>query len=281
MRAANAVAVAHRWRVMMTPTRTLVLAEPGCTHEGRLDALMQLLHVAKQADADCYKPQWTSNPQRMCDRRHIGPDHPKREYYLRAYSWLAFPVEWHAELSAKAHELGMQYYATVFLPEDAWPLEPYVDGYKIASFEADEPKLRGAIASTGKPYIFSTGMGAEASGFYWGGGPRWLHCVSAYPAPIDDMNIGILRKPECAGLSDHSRDLDMGMMAVCAGASIVETHFRLYDCNPENPDYPVAFDPGELAMYVAKVRKAERALGSGVKQVQPSEEWALPYKVMA
>jgi N,N'-diacetyllegionaminate synthase len=115
----------------------------------------------------------------------------------------------------------------------------------------------------------------------WGVSADLLHCVSSYPAPIDQINLAVLRQGWCSGLSDHSRDLDMGMMAVCAGAKVVETHFRLYDCDPVNPDYPVAFDPGELAMYVGKIRKAERALGDGVKRVQPSEEWALPYRVNA
>lgn len=261
---------------------TLVIAEPGCTHEGSYDALVSLLHAAKDAGCNVWKPQWTSNPERMCERRHIGLDHPKRAYYLKAYSWLAFPVEWHADFSARCKQLGMQYGCTVFLPEDADRVAEHADYMKVASFEAGDSELLEAVldASTlrGRFVIVSTGMGRE----YADTEAPWffeLHCVSSYPAPIDAINLSVL--PKYSGLSDHSRDLDMGMMAVCAGAQIIETHYRLYDCDPQNPDYPVSFDPGELAMYVGKIRKAERAMGDGVKRIHPSEEWALPYRVGA
>jgi sialic acid synthase SpsE len=260
--------------------RTLVIAEPGCTAEGDYDTMVRLLYAAKDADCDVWKPQWTSNPERMCERRHIGPDHPKREYYLNAYSWLNWPVEWHADFSTRCKALGMKYACTVFLPEDAEVVAQHAEYVKVSSFEAGDEGLLESVGDAavlhGGFVLVSTGMGREYAESEY----PWffeLHCVSAYPAPIDVMNLAVL--PKYSGLSDHSRELDMGMMAVCAGAQIIETHYRLYDCNPENPDYPVAFDPGELAMYVGKIRKAERALGSGVKQVQDCEREMVPYKV--
>ncbi len=138
--------------------------------------------------------------------------------------------------------------------------------------------------TTGKRVIRSNGASNQRIPSGWlSASSEWLHCVSAYPAPIEDLNLKILSH-SCAmfaGYSDHSRDIDMGGFAVCAGAKIIEAHLRLYDCASENPDYPAAFDPGEFAHYVAKIRKAERALGSGVKAVQPSERWALEYRVTA
>ena len=38
------------------------------------------------------------------------------------------------------------------------------------------------------------------------------------------------------------------------------------------PDHAVSDNPAQFAAYVEAIRKAERALGDGVKRVQPSEE---------
>ena len=264
-------------------TRTLVIAEPGGTAEGNFGDMIELIHRAKEADADVFKAQWVSDPEQMCERRHITPDHPKRDYYLRAYSWLAFPVEWHLKLRAVCDSLRIAYGCTAFLPQDVLTLCPIVDYLKISSFEANDNELSNApgMASMLGRIIISTGMTDAQPPSPSPGYVRLLHCVSSYPAPIEDMNLRILGQEWCSGLSDHSRDIDMGGFAVCVGAKIVEAHFRLYSCSPSNPDYATAFDPGEFCHYVAKIRKAERALGDGIKRVQPSEEWALPYKVTA
>ena len=267
--------------------RTLVIAEPGGTAEGNFGDMVELIHRAKDADADVFKAQWCSDPVAMCERRHITPEHPKREYYLRAYSWLAFPVEWHAKFASECEKLGLQYACTSFLPQDVATVDPFVAIHKIASFEAGNGVLLTAALATKKRVIASYGM---SDGRLPSAHVNVLHCVTAYPAPIEEMNLAVLWPIEDVifgtgqwfdGLSDHSRDLDMGGFAVCAGAKIVEAHFRLHSCSPENPDYATAFTPDEFAIYVQKIRKAERALGDGIKRVQPSEEWALSYKVTA
>jgi N,N'-diacetyllegionaminate synthase len=102
-----------------------------------------------------------------------------------------------------------------------------------------------------------------------------LHCVSAYPAPISEMNLRAVGR----GLSDHSRNLLTGAVAVGAGARIIETHYRLDTCHPTNPDYAVAFTPAEFTQYVKNIRDAEAMMGDGVKKRQPCEEWAVPYRV--
>jgi sialic acid synthase SpsE len=200
-----------------------------------------------------------------------------RWYYERAYGWLKWPVEWHALFRAECQALGMQYACSVYLPEDVATVAAFVDYLKISSFESDETAMQVAAQAFYAKVIVSLGMGSQ------GGcaGAHRLHCCSSYPAPLGDTNLSLLRDDSFSGISDHSRDLDMGMMAVCAGARIIETHYRLYDCDPENPDYAVAFDPGEFAEYILKIRKAERVMGDGVRRVQPSERAMLRYKVTA
>lgn len=261
----------------------LVLAEPGCTHEGDKATMLRLLETAHACGANIWKPQFCSDPALMCERRHIGPDHPKRAYYQQAYTWLQFPVEWHAEFRDACHALRMQYACSVFLPQDVAVVAPYVDYLKIASFEAQDTELLAEAILHHKRVIISTGMGEPFIDLsLWNRNlSPWalLHCVSAYPAPIAEMNLAVLKRYK--GLSDHSRHLLTGAVAVGAGATIIETHYRLDDCNPDNPDYQVAFTPSEFTQYIRNIRDAELMLGTGVKQRQPCEEWAVPYRVVS
>ena len=267
------------------------MAEPGGTAQGDVDTMLALAVVAKGADCDVWKPQFCSNPERMCERRHIGIDHPKRAHYQQAYSWLRWSEDALQAFREICDKLGMKLALSVYLPEDVPTVAKYADILKIASFENDDWELLRSVEATSLRRIVSAGQqcddddGTRTRGFYrwimdrYMAGFETIQCTSEYPAKITDL--ATIRNYLLSGLSDHSRDLDMGMMAVCAGATIIETHYRLYDCNPENPDYSVAFDPGELAMYVGKIRKAERAMGDGVKRVTESEKAMLPYRVSA
>jgi len=259
----------------------LVIAEPGCTHEGSYEKLVQLLETAAACGANVFKPQWVSDPVAMCERRHIGPEHEKRAYYERAYGWLKFPVDWHADLRDRCKLLGMQYACTVFLTQDVATIAPFVDYLKISSFEANDEELSRAWWPHRRRVILSTGMQGAGLGLMpvpFG----LLHCVTSYPSPPSAMNLRVFDDSnyEYNGLSDHSRHLLTGSLAVALGAEIIETHYRLDACDPNNPDHAVAFTPAEFTQYVKNIRDAELMLGDGVKRVQPCEAWALPYRVV-
>jgi sialic acid synthase SpsE len=258
--------------------KALIIGEPGGTHEGSKEKLLELLHTAKECGADVFKPQWVSDPAQMCERRHIGVDHPKRAYYQRVYSWLNFQAEWHADLKALCVKAGMKYAVSCFLPQDVATVSPFVDYLKVSAFEAADPLMRHEVVRSGHQAIVSLGGGVPLFQVVTGR-TRLLHCVQSYPAPLSSLNLGVL--PRYDGYSDHSRHLLAGALAVACGASIVETHFRLESCNVDNPDYVVSFTPSEFAQYIRHIRDAELMLGNGVKQLQPCEAWALPYRVIS
>lgn len=262
----------------MTKHQTLVLAEPGSCHEGRLDLMLELMDVAVDCGASVMKNQWVTDPQRLCDRRRAP------EYY-DSYCKLAYPLEWHRALRYIARSRGLQYGCSVYLPEDVRAVAPHVDYLKISSFEADDEELLVEACKHHERVIVSTGMqerrdyGQAVVRFGVAYRPwAWLHCVSAYPAPLEDLNLDLLSgnglpdgEPLFHGFSDHSRDQRVGAWAVCAGAGIVEVHYRLNSTTADNADYGTALAPHELKLYVRHIRDVEVALGDGVKRVQPSE----------
>lgn len=283
--------------------KTLLIAEPGGTHDGRFMNMLRLIDVAAECGASVYKSQWVSHAQTMCDRRH-APE------YLESYLKLQYPLGWHAELRVYAKARGLQYACTAYIPGDPTLLAPCVDYLKLSSFEACDAGLyreallakpttipldHGHIMSGVHvaPVIVSAGMQDDGRREYriWERKQSYapmavLHCVSSYPAPLSSLNLSLCSgngqydgEPRFGGFSDHSHDVRVGAWAVAAGATILETHFRLDDCDPANKDYAVAFTPTEFKTYCQNVRDCEAALGDGVKCVQPAEEHMLRYRV--
>jgi N-acetylneuraminate synthase/N,N'-diacetyllegionaminate synthase len=259
-----------------------ILAEPGGTHEGSLARLHQLLDVAADAGCTIFKPQWTSNPARMVHRRRAGPQ------YLDAYQRLAFPRVWHAELDAHAQARGLGYVVSIYLPEDVAAVAGHVDAIKVASFEARDTTLLDEIEGAGIEAWVSTGMmaGDDVAALV-ARAALVFHCVSAYPAPPAEWNLGAIRAmarllPDVPiGYSDHGAPdaVDAGAWAIAAGAQALEVHMRLDDCDPANPDAVVAKSPAQLAAYVQQARRVETALGDGVKRAQPCEAPMRAYRV--
>lgn len=102
-----------------------------------------------------------------------------------------------------------------------------------------------------------------------------LHCVTAYPAPFNEMNLRAIDTlahefKTRVGFSDHSIGAAMSIAAVARGASVVEKHFTL-DRRLPGPDHAASLEPWELSSLIADIRAIEQGLGSGVKEPQVCE----------
>ena len=250
---------------------TFIIAEAGSCHDGFFPHALKLIRVAKQAGADACKFQYWSSAKRLAERR-------KAEAYFPIYSRYQVPEEWLPLLVQECRSNGIEFMCTVYLPEDIPTITPLVHRYKVASFEADDEEFVRAHDYT-KEMIASTGMMTEIPLHLRRA--HLLHCVSAYPCPPEQANLGVLQSRFYAGYSDHTKYVFTGAFAVCAGARMLEVHFRLHDTDPENPDYGTALDPKELSEYIALVRQAEQMLGEGKKVPMPAEQAMLPYRVVS
>ena len=72
------------------------------------------------------------------------------------------------------------------------------------------------------------------------------------------------------GLSDHTTGWECDVAAAALGAVVIEKHFTL-DKNLPGPDQKASLNPEELRAMVQAVRRIEVAMGSGKKQVSPTE----------
>ena len=98
-----------------------------------------------------------------------------------------------------------------------------------------------------------------------------LHCTSAYPCPIEQVNLRAMdRYLPRGGLSDHTPGITIAIAAAGRGAAVIEKHLTL-DRNAEGPDHKASIEPEEFRVMVSAIRMVEAALGDGVKRVQPAE----------
>jgi len=169
----------------------------------------------------------------------------RSEQHRKRKQW-ELPIEFLPELSTYAHELGLEFGCTPFYLQAVQELEPYVDFYKIASYELLWKEIFEACSKTGKKLIFSSGMATLAEiqttlKILKSGNSKnitVLHCISGYPTPIKDANlkcIETLRRNLTSkslqlkfGWSDHTVSDAVIYRAVHAyNASTIEFHLDI------------------------------------------------------
>jgi sialic acid synthase SpsE len=102
-----------------------------------------------------------------------------------------------------------------------------------------------------------------------------LHCTSAYPSKVEEINLRVIpwlveRYDVPVGYSGHEVGLATTLGAVTLGACLVERHFTL-DRAMWGSDQAASVEPHGLARLVKDIRAIELALGDGVKRVYDSE----------
>lgn len=256
-----------------------VIAELSANHNGDLTKAFQTIDAAAAAGADAVKIQtYTADTMTIdCDTQDFmirgGLWNGYKLYDL--YKWAETPYEWHRDLFGYAKKKGITIFSTPF-DETAVDLLESLNTpvYKVASFEMTDLPLLKYIGRTGKPVIMSTGMASldeiaeslEALKSSGSGNIILLHCISSYPAPMDQANlrqIQTLRKlfGVETGLSDHTLGTTASVAAIALGACMVEKHFTL-SRDDKGPDSEFSIEPAELASLCHATKDAWLALGS-------------------
>lgn len=257
-----------------------VIAEVSANHGGSIEKAIKTIHAANEMGASAVKIQ-TYTPETMTIDSQLddfmvkgGPWDGRKLYDL--YREAHTPYAWHPELFQEARSLGVTLFSTPF-DETAVELLESLDcpAYKVASFELTDLPLLRLIGSLGKPVLMSTGMAIqvqidEAVEALRGAGCQELllfHCISSYPAPIEQANLSVIktlieRYEVEVGLSDHTIGETAAAIAVSMGATAIEKHFTL-DRSEKGPDSDFSIEPNELRSLVRTTRDAWAAVGDG------------------
>lgn len=291
------------------PFKTFIIAEAGVNHDGSVERAVALIDAASDAGADAVKFQTFRADALAVERA------PKAAYQTRAGARgesqrdmlrrLELSQADHRTLAARCEARGIGILSSPF---DVESLAFLTDGLgletiKIGSGEITNGPLLLETARRARRIILSTGMstlqeiaaaldviacgiaGAEAPNAITEAvpGPRrdladrvtLLHCTSAYPAPIAEVNLHAMATLAHhfalpIGYSDHTKGNTIAVAAVACGARVLEKHLTL-DCRAAGPDHSASSEPAEFAALVRAVRDVERAMGDGVKRCTEAE----------
>ena len=95
-----------------------------------------------------------------------------------------------------------------------------------------------------------------------------LHCISSYPAPIDQANIKQVvniakRFNVTTGLSDHTLGTTASIVSGAVGACLIEKHFTL-NRNDKGPDSEFSIEPKDLKKLCRETKDAWLSLGKEI-----------------
>lgn len=270
-------------------SKVFIIAELSANHNGSLETALETVRAAKRAGANCIKLQtYTANS--------ITIDSNKPDFKINGTIWdgknlfelyndAHTPWEWHSEIMKTAKEEGLICFSSPFDKSAVDFLEDLdVPAYKVASFEITDIDLIEYIASKGKPVIISTGiaeiqdieLALDACRRMGNNNIALLKCTSSYPSPINEANMIMVkdlaeRFELISGVSDHTVELTVPVVATVFGAKIIEKHFIL-DRSIGGPDASFSLNENEFANMVKSVREAEMAVGKVDYSLTPKQK---------
>jgi sialic acid synthase SpsE len=271
-------------------SRVLVVAEFTNNHLGDSDRLVEMIHRAKADGADLIKVQ----------KRDVNTFYTREQ--LSSYYWSPFGNTLGAyregvELTEKLLKIldetcakyGIEWFCSVLDEVSYHVIKKYRPKLiKIPSTISEHCDMHVRIAADYKgSIVVSTGFTEESyiqyvlETFAENKEIYLMHCVSAYPTPRSDCNVAIVKRyAEIArndpriipSYSSHDVGSIASMLAVAAGAKMVEKHVKLGDVEWVHFDH-VALDlrTGSFRDYVNDIRAAEEVLGSPKKRILASE----------
>ena len=248
------------------------IAEVSSNHACDLARAKRFIAASADAGADAVKFQLFKIDELF------APEILSRSKEHRARQEWELPVAFLPELARTCGEYGLAFSCTPFYLRAVAELEPDVDFYKVASYELLWTELLKEVGATGKPVVLSTGMATmpevrsavEALDKVGARDITLLHCVSAYPTPLNQCNLAAIETMRSAtglpvGWSDHTREPAVIERAVSRwSATAIEFHI---DLDGEGAEFRAGhcWLPNEIAPVIERIRKGELADGRYMK----------------
>jgi N-acetylneuraminate synthase len=254
------------------------ISEVSSNHDQNLERSFRFIETSAKAGCDAVKFQLFK-----IDKLFAPEILEKSEKHRKRKDW-ELPLEFLPLLSNKCKDENIQFSCTPFYLDAVKELEPFVDFYKIASYELLWDDLLIECARTNKPIILSTGMATideikhavEVLKLNKCISLTLLHCTSSYPTPYIEANLSaietIRKETGCeVGWSDHTVEPAVINRAINKwGANVIEFHLDL-DGKGEEFSTGHCWLPEQISEFIKQVKIGFNSDGNGIKEPVPSE----------
>lgn len=272
------------------PNGVKVVAEITTNHFGDMDRLQTMIVAAKEAGADYIKLQKRDVESFYSEEQLSTPyNSPFGDTFRDYRHGIELNKAQFEFVDRFCKEVGIGWFASVLdMPSYEFIQEFNPELIKLPSTISEHKDYLAAVAEGfTKDVVISTGYTDSSyeefilNTFNNARNIYLLQCTSAYPTPSEEAQIGVVRhyynisqknSQIIPGFSSHDIGGLCSMMAVAAGARMIEKHVKFGDVAWSHFD-EVAVDlvNGGFARLVADIRKAERIVGEEKKIVQGSE----------
>lgn len=256
-----------------------IVAEMSGNHNQDIRRAYKIIDAAAESGADAIKLQTytpdtlTINSQKKWFWIKKGSKWGGQTLY-DLYRKIYTPWDWHPKLKAYAERQKLIFFSTPFDESAVKFLETLnVKLYKVASFENEDISLLMSIGKTNKPVILSRGLSSllaikralSTLRRVRSNHVAVLHCIIAYPAPLEQMNLATLpdlhkKLKVITGLSDHSLGDIAAITSIAQGGKIIEKHLTLSRADG-GVDAKFSLEPHEFKHMVTTIRDVEKAIG--------------------
>lgn len=269
---------------MRESNRILIIAEVGINHNGSITKAKKMIDIAKKSGADYVKFQIFRPLSLAIEKAKLAnyqKKNSKTDNQVQLLNKYKLNFSDFKELYKYAKTRKINFLATAFEEESLKFLDTLkVDYIKVSSGEINNLPFLKLIKKTKKNILLSTGASttkdvANALNILNKKKVTLLHCNSAYPSPISDLNLNsikfLMNKFKCSvGYSDHSSSIYTPLVAIGNGAKIIEKHFTL-DKKLKGPDHKASLNPKELKQMIKLIRVFEKSVGKYQKTISKSE----------
>jgi sialic acid synthase SpsE len=254
---------------------TIIIAEVGENHIGKIEIAKKLIEDAASAKADYVKFQSYS-------QETFYKNDPEYEWFKK----VSLSNDDHFLLHRHAQRCGVNFLSAPFslerakfLCEDLGLREVKVASGMMLNFKIldyfDSLKLDTVFLSTGMANLEEVERSLEhlknIKRIYL------LHCVTQYPCKDEEANLKAIsalcqRFKLPVGYSDHTIGIEACLAAIALGAEVIENHFTFERMCIVGTDHEISVEASELRHMIDSIRRIEKMLGSAEKKPSVNEE---------
>ncbi len=269
------------------------IADIGANHNGSLEKAIELIHLAKEAGADAAKFQ-NFQANKIVSKEGFDAMQGKlshqsnwKKSVFEVYQDASISKNWTSILKKECDKIGIEYFTSPYDMESVDIVDPFVDLYKVGSGDISWLEIIDYIVSKNKPILIATGASSmedvkrvmdlvlnktsqvvlmQCNTNYTGSEENFNYCNLNVLNKYKQMYPNVL-----LGLSDHTPGHSTTLGSIALGARVIEKHFT-DDNNQEGPDHAFAMNPQSWREMVDRSYELLRALGDGIKRIEPNEE---------